>query len=204
MTQTICKLTDENMQTYNKTQWQLQQWQETDGSEELCSPGWLHYYSHPLLAAFLNPIHADFATPRLFEIEIAGKIKEDHGLKLGCTKLRLVKEIAVPAVTLEQRIKFGILCALEVYKDAKFVQWANNWLDGTDRSRAAANAAYAAARAAADAAADAAYAAAATADAAYAATNAAKSAAYAAYAAERENQKQDIIREYPPIVLIGE
>jgi hypothetical protein len=145
------------MQTYNNTQWELQQWKETDGEGDLCSPGWLHYYSDPLLAAFLNPIHAGFAAPRLFQVEVAGKVKEDHGLKLGCTKMRLVKELEMPAVTMEQRVKFGILCALEVCKNITFVQWAANWLDGTDRSKKAADAA-AAARA--DAARDAAWAAA--------------------------------------------
>ena len=134
------KLTDEKMQTRGKTQWELQQWKETNGEGELCSPGWLHYYSDPLLAAFLNPIHAKFAAPRLFQVEVAedAKVLEDHGLKLGCTKMRLVQELQFPQVTMEQRVKFGILCALEVYKDAKFVRWAANWLDGTDRSRDAA------------------------------------------------------------------
>jgi hypothetical protein len=38
----------------------------------LCGPGWLHAYESPLVAAFMNPIHADFRKPRLFEAE--GKI----------------------------------------------------------------------------------------------------------------------------------
>jgi Cu/Ag efflux protein CusF len=155
MTNIGYKLTNEKMQTYCGYQWELQQWKETNGEGELCSPGWLHYYSDPLLAAFLNPIHADFAAPRLFQVEVAedAKVLEDHGLKLGCTKMRLVKELEMPAVTMEQRVKFGILCALEVYDGAKFVQWAANWLDGTDRSEKAAWAANAAAAWAVDAAA---------------------------------------------------
>jgi hypothetical protein len=191
MTRTGYKLTDQNMRTHKGYQWELQQWKETNGEGELCSPGWLHYYSDPLLAAFLNPIHAKFAAPRLFQVEVAGKVKEDHGLKLGCTRMRLVKELEMPAVTTEQRIKFGILCALEVCKDPQFVAWAANWLDGTDRSAdaaaaraatwaaAAADAAARAATWAADAAADAAGAA----DAAWAAAAAAR-AAWAAAAAD--------------------
>jgi hypothetical protein len=169
------------MKTYNGYQWELHEWKETDGEGDLCSPGWLHYYSDPLLAAFLNPIHAKFAAPRLFQVEVAGKVKEDHGLKLGCTRMRLVKELEMPAVTTEQRIKFGILCALEVCKDPQFVAWAANWLDGTDRSKEATAAAADAAWAAADAA-DAA-AAAAAADAAAAARAAARAADAAADAA---------------------
>jgi hypothetical protein len=183
MTNIGYKLTDEKMQTYNNTQWELQEWKETSGKGELCSPGWLHYYSDPLLAAFLNPIHAKFAAPRLFQVEVAedAKVLEDHGLKLGCTKMRLVQELQFPQVTMEQRVKFGILCALEVYDDAKFVQWAAKWLDGADRSKKAAAWAADAARAAAAWAADAA--ARADADAAWAADAAARADADAAWAA---------------------
>ena len=200
MTKTGYKLTDEKMQTYHGYQWELHEWKETSGKGELCGCGWLHYYSDPLLAAFLNPIHANFDNPRLFEIEVAAdaKILEDHGLKLGCTKMRLTKELVMPAVTTEQRIKFGILCALEVCKDAKFVQWANRWLDGTDRSEKAADAAAAAAvaRAAdADAAARAAAnaAARAAADAAWAAAAWAAAAARAAAARAAEAKNIDLI-----------
>jgi hypothetical protein len=131
------KLTDENLQTHNYTQWQIGEWKETNGEGDLCGPGWLHYYSSPLLAVLLNPIHAGFENPRLFEIEVAGEIKEDRGLKFGCTKMRLVKELELPAVTMEQRIKFAIYCALEICAEPEFVKWANGWLDGTYRSRAA-------------------------------------------------------------------
>ena len=171
------KLTNELMQTYNNTQWTLRKWKETDGNGKLCSKGWLHYYSDPLLAVFLNPIHANFIYPRLFEIEVAGDIKEDRGLKFGCTRMRLLQELDLLKVTLEQRIKFGILCALEVTADPAFVKWAQGWLDGTDRSSTAAYAAAEAAEAAAYAAADAAYAAARAARAAYAAYAAAWAAA---------------------------
>jgi hypothetical protein len=208
MTNIGYKLTDQNMRTHKGYQWELQQWKETDGEGDLCSPGWLHYYSDPLLAAFLNPIHANFEAPRLFQVEVAGKVKEDHELKLGCTKMRLVKELEMPAVTMEQRVKFGILCALEVCKNITFVQWAANWLDGTDRSKEATAAAARAARAAAADAYDAAYAAARAADAydaayaaaraadayadAYAADAAARAAAWAAGAARAANAAAEI------------
>ena len=195
------KLTDKNMQTYNNTQWVLNEAKTTSGEGDLCGPGWLHFYSHPLLAVFLNPTHANFDSPRLFEIEAEGEIKNDYGLKLGCTKMTLVKELELPKVTLEQRIKFGILCALEVCKDKKFVAWAQNWLDGTDRSNAnayaanaAANAAYAANAAAYYAANAAYYAANAAANAAaYAANAAAYAANAAAYAAAKDGKPLDLI-----------
>jgi hypothetical protein len=178
------KLTNELMQTYNNTQWTLGEWKRRNGKGNLCGSGWLHYYSDAKLAAFLNPIHADFSKPRLFEIEVQGQIKEDNGLKYGCTKMRLVQELQFVSPTTEQCIKFAIYCALEVCKDEKFVQWATNWLNGTDRSiESARAAAYAAWDAAWDARAAAARAAAAAADAARAARAARAAAANAAAAA---------------------
>jgi hypothetical protein len=173
------KLTNENMQTYGDTKWTIGRWKTTSGEGDLCTSGWLHYYSDAKLAAFLNPMHAKFAQPRLFEIEVQGKIKEDRGLKYGCTKMRLIKELQFIKPTTEQCLKFAILCALEVCKDKQFVQWATNWLNGTDRSKESARAADAAA--AAYAAADAAAAAKAAKAAAWA--DAARAAAAAAWAA---------------------
>jgi hypothetical protein len=87
------KLTDQNMQTFAGAQWTLGEFKETSGAGGLCTSGWLHYYSDPILAAFLNPIHARIEKPRLFEIEVQGKIKGNNGLKFGCTKMRLIKEL---------------------------------------------------------------------------------------------------------------
>jgi hypothetical protein len=168
----LCKLTNQELQTYNNTQWAINEWQIAAGEGELCSEGWLHGYEHPLLAVLLNPIHANIENPRLFAIEVGEKIKEDEGLKFGSNKMRLIKELELPQVSLEQRIKFGILCALEVCDNAAFVTWATGWLSGADRSQKAAadGAAWAAAYYAA-------------ADAAWAAVNTATAAAAAASAA---------------------
>jgi hypothetical protein len=189
MTETLCKLTDQDLKTYNGCQWALGEWKETSGNGDLCSPGWLHGYKHPLLAVLLNPIHATFDNPRLFRIEVAGLMKDDLGLKFGATEMRLVEEISLPAVTDEQRVRFAIFCALEVCKDAKFVAWANRWLSGEDQSSAAAESAQAAAQAAAlaaeSAAAESAWAAAAlAAESAWAAAESAWAAALAAESAQ--------------------
>jgi hypothetical protein len=170
------KLTDQDIRTHNGFQWELGKEVITDGeNEELCNEHWLHYYHHVLLAVLLNPIHANIDNPRLFEAKALGKHLDDKGLKGGCTKMTLIKEIELPEITLNQQIAFGILCSLEVYKESTYILWANDWLNNVDRSAARA---YAAANAAsnANAAADAAYA-------AYAAADAADAARYAAYAA---------------------
>ena len=176
------KLVNQQLTTFNGCQWKIGIPKETSGEGDLCSSGWLHYYHDPLLAVLLNPIHADIHNPRLFTCLVEGGQKDDRGLKGGCTKLTLIKEIPLPVVTKNQKIAFGILCAQQVYSDNGGVwdNWAEKWLSGEDRSEksrvdaADADAAYAS------------YAANAAAYAAYAAADAAYAAA-AAYAASEKN-----------------
>ena len=139
------KFTDENMRTHNGYQWTLGEWKEVSGKGELCSDGWLHCYCDPLLAVLLNPIHGNYENPRLWEVEVGGAEKQDGQLKSGYTEMRLLKEIKLPVITTEQRVRFGILCAKEVCKDKKWNIWADEWLDGADRTIVTAYAAAAAA-----------------------------------------------------------
>ena len=183
MKKTLCKLTDENGRTCNNTQWGEGITHTSSGEGNLCSSGWIHFYDDPLLAVLLNPIHGNFENPILWEIEVSGAIKEDHGLKFGANSVTTIKTIKLPIITTEQKVRFAILCSLEVYKEKSFVLWAKNWLSGIDRS--AHTAAYAAdaadtVHAAVYAVHAAAHAAAHAADAAHAAAYAAHTAAYAA------------------------
>ena len=163
---------------------------------KLCTNGVIHSYSSPLVAVFLNPVHANIDNPRLLETECS-EILIDDGTKAGHKEAYGIREIKIPEITEEQRIKFAILCALEVYKNSKFSFWAKNWLSGVDRTKesahaADANAADADAYAAdADAAHAAAYAAATD---AYDA-NVANIAVYAAKAAGRNLRIQEIAEE---------
>ena len=128
------KLTNQNLKTYNSCQWTLGEWKETNGIGSLCTKGWLHCYSNPLLAILLNPVHAMIKNPKLFECEVEGKCLEDRGMKEGWTRMRLVKEIPLPEISLTQKAAFGILCAKKVCEEETWVNWANNWLNGTDRT----------------------------------------------------------------------
>ena len=142
------KLTNQDGRTRGDTQWGqgVTHTAEGDGTD-LCSDGVIHYYDSALLAVLMNPIHAGIQNPRLWEAE--GETTASDGLKGGCRSLTTLREIPLPVVTPEQRAKFGILCAMEVYHDSSWRRWARGWLDGTDRSEAAAWAAEAAVRAAA-------------------------------------------------------
>jgi hypothetical protein len=104
MLRKLYKLTDENMCTYNNTQWVLGEWKETDGEQQrLCTDSWLHAYESPFIAVLMNPDHRNFTNPRLFEAEGDGYYLDDNGLKCGVSKLRLVKEIPLPVVTNKQK-----------------------------------------------------------------------------------------------------
>jgi len=151
----------------------------TGDGTALCSSDLIHVYEHPLIAAFMNPVHADFKNPLLWECEISGESSKEGQLKSGFKVVTTIRRIDLPVISLEQRIRISIYCALRQYSDPAFVKWANGWLDGTDRS--AARAAWAAQ--AAWAAAEAAWAAQAAAWAAQAAARAAQAAAEAAWAA---------------------
>jgi hypothetical protein len=163
------KLTDKNGMTQNDTKWGENVTHEAKkGKIELCSETCIHCYSDPLMASFFNSIHADIQDPLLWEAEVYGETITD-GCKIGCRKLTTIKQIPLPEITIEQRVTIGIKAALKNYHESSFVEWAEKWLSGEDRTYAAANAAYAAYAVA--------YAAYAAANAAYAAANAAANAA---------------------------
>ncbi len=143
----LYKLTDSCGKTRGGTQWWPGVSHSGTGKGELCGPGWIHAYEHPLIAVLMNPIHADFKHPRLWEAE--GEIAiRDGQLKCGCKTLTTIREIPLPEITTEMRVRFAIMCAKEVCACLSWNAWADKWLSGEDRSGAAAGAAAGAAWAA--------------------------------------------------------
>ena len=133
----LYKITDANWETKNRTKWGPGVTHTAPGSGALCTNGWLHAYLSPELATLLNPIHAAFKDPVLWEAE--GEIgARDGQLKVGSAALTTVRTVEAPVFTMEQRVKFAILCAKAVYHDPDFVAWADAWLGGADRSYKAA------------------------------------------------------------------
>ena len=140
----LYKLTDENWETHGHTKWGPGVTHgPTSGEGGLCGSGWLHAYTSPELALLLNPIHANFRNPVLWEAE--GEIeKSDSGLKVGVRTLTTIRILDQPEITIEHLVRFAILCALEICTKPGFAAWANAWLSGADRSAYAAYTAYAA------------------------------------------------------------
>jgi hypothetical protein len=147
---TLYKLTTQENTTYNNTKWIPGEWKKTLGAGFLCSNGWLHGYSDPLVASFMNPRHANITNPKLWKAEGRGKFKDDKGLKCGYSEMRIVKEIKFPKISMKKRVEIAIHCAIiSGYDNEDFIAWALHWMDGSDRSvKAAAEAALAASAAA--------------------------------------------------------
>ena len=134
------KLTDKNNQTHGKLQWGPNvSHTATGNSDTLCSDGYIHYYKDPLLAVLLNPIHANFPNPNLWECEATG-VTINEPLKSGSKTVTTIRQIPLPEVTLTQRIAFAILCVKQVYKSTTWLTWADNWLAGINRTRQTAKA----------------------------------------------------------------
>jgi hypothetical protein len=146
----LCKLVTQSMKTRlgesNETDWATPEWHEATGTgNEPCSDAFIHYYHHPLIAVFLNPIHAAIPDPRLIAIEIDREAGTD-GLKGWCKRARMVRELAVPQLTLAQRVRAAIYIAQVDCDIPAWRRWADDWLCGKDRSHVAAEAAEMAAR----------------------------------------------------------
>lgn len=135
----LYKITDAEDKTYGGCMWGEGITVATSGEGQMCGSGFTHWYKSPLLAVFLNKIHANFdlKTAHLWEGE--GEIIKDDGMKIGCTKATTIKRVCLPEVNDIQRVAFGILCARKVCKDKFFESWSRNWLSGKDRSAEAAD-----------------------------------------------------------------
>jgi len=179
------KLTDSKDCTKD-TQWGENVTNKARGEgKNLCSHDVIHVYDHPLKAVMFNPIHTNFDEYHLWEVKVK-KVGANDTLKVGVKQCTTIRKIDAPIITTEQRVRFAILCALKVYKEKSFVDWANGWLSEKDKSASAAesaeSAAWSAAWSAASAAKSAAWSAAWSAESA--AWSAAWSAASAAWRAE--------------------
>ena len=185
-----CKLmrADDTSGTDTVLQWGENVTHRVEWGWRMCETGCLHYYAHPLLAAFMDPIHGcyttDGKTARLRRVK--ARKRASDGTKCGTERLTTLELIELPQPTTIQRVAFGVLASLAIYDAPEYVQWAEDWLSGKDRTAYAARvAAYPAAYVAADVAAYAA---------AYAARAAADVAAYvAAYAARGAAVSIDLV-----------
>ena len=130
----VYKLTDENLRAYGGFQYVLGIKATAPGVGRICSSGWLHAYEDPLLASFFSPTHIHYFHPRLYRAE--GKVGiRDGQIKLGCSSLTLIEEIPLPEINIEQRVEIAIRTVMLVYTELAWTEWAEDWLNGKDRSK---------------------------------------------------------------------
>lgn len=138
------KLLTQEMTSHGGMKWEIGKLEKAkkEGTE-MCTPQVLHFYSHPLLAVFANPIHASITNPRLFEIEVEACVNKDN-LKCASKTQRLVKELELPQLNDLQRQFVAINCAkLLPNPPSVWAEWADKWLSGEDRTPEAEKRAYA-------------------------------------------------------------
>ena len=133
-----CKLTNE----YNRTrdgftnclQWGVGITHEASGyGHTLYSDKWIYCYADPLIAVLRDCQEGRYCPfAHLWECLGEGEHLSD-GLKWGFKKLTTLRELPLPKVTPEQRVHWGILCSLEVYKEQRYAKWAAAWLRGAGR-----------------------------------------------------------------------
>lgn len=88
----------------------------------------------PLLAALANP--RTYLHPRLFSVHV-WDVSADPGNAQSYTQVKEEAE-RPPAVTLEHKLGFALAVLKAVYRNREFQQWADKWIDGTDRGEASA------------------------------------------------------------------
>ena len=153
----LYKLTDSEGKTHQDTQWGEKKTYIAKKLEQpkLCTGTVIHAYRDKNLAFLLNPIHANYTNPILWEAE--GEIIVEDWDKVGCSKLTTIKKLSNPLWTdgedrMKVRAKFAILCAeavLHLYEKnypndkrvRQAIQAAKNYLLAPTKAAGAAGAA---------------------------------------------------------------
>ena len=173
----LYKLVNADRTTYGGFRWPRRGFRppRLDGVGPLCTTNWYHAYDSTLLAVLHDPIHGRFGPDaECFSIHVdaddIGRL--DGQMKVGFRAGVVGETVPLPKVTTEQRVRYGIACASQVYDGLKWTRWAKGWIYSADRSassaasaarstfsadhtaRSAANAAWGAASAAREASAD--------------------------------------------------
>jgi hypothetical protein len=117
--------------------WQGRQWGEDVSHTETNDNYYFTCYQSPTVAALMVAANDEYKNHRLWVAEPFGDIT-NYDYREISTGMKTLREVETPTLTIEQRITFGIVCALNTVEHALFQQWGFNWLKGKDRSKEAA------------------------------------------------------------------
>jgi len=96
-------------------------------------------YHGPQTASYMYPCYEGIKNPKLWLC--AGQaLSRNEGLRSCFAKVTTTKEFKMTWPTTEQRITFGILCAMNLVMHPDFREWAKKYLLGVDQSKEAAHA----------------------------------------------------------------
>ncbi|MFV1996599.1 MAG: hypothetical protein ACC641_01185 [Acidiferrobacterales bacterium] len=83
-----------------------------------------------LVAIMLNPWHAQLETPKMLELHFTSIAIDTSDPTIRMS----VREVTLPEITTDQKIIFGLMVVSTVFNNNQFNQWAEKWIDGSDRS----------------------------------------------------------------------
>jgi hypothetical protein len=125
-------ITNQNNKTWRDVQWG----ENVSHTEE--NPNY-HFvvYNSPLVASYMYPCYEGIENPKLWNAigENPENIIESFRSKFS--KLTTINECNIKLPTNEQRINFGILCAVNVVQYPPFLNWAFKYLKGENEKESA-------------------------------------------------------------------
>lgn len=126
------KLTTPSLETYGGFTYAVGVTHTADLSRpaRLCTPGVLHAYTHPEMAALMAPAHTTCRAA--WWAESADPTPINDGTKVGVRSLRLVAPLILPRPTIEQRIQWALACVWsDPHTPVAYQPWAARWLSGS-------------------------------------------------------------------------
>ena len=127
-------ITDQENKTWGDVQWgeNISHEQENDNYHFVV-------FNSPETARYLYPSCEGTKNPKIWNASGENMSRND-GFRTRFAKLTTISELAFSLPTNEQRINFGILCALNVMLYEPFKTWALKYLRGEDQTKESAQA----------------------------------------------------------------
>jgi len=140
----VIKLVNSSLTTYNNTKWEIGKWNKVDkfNNDLNNGAGGFHSYDTLPIAALHNYLLCGkkyrINNPRPFSALIGGDAVGNKYM-FKTSSLCIETELIFPSINNINMVAYGILCAKSVFNNVEFIKWAHNWLNGNDRSIAAAD-----------------------------------------------------------------
>jgi len=118
--------------------WRDVQWGENISHDEENFNYHFAVYHGPQTASYMYPCYEGIKEPKLWLAAGRG-LSMNEGLRSYYSQLTTTKEFAITWPTTEQRITFGILCAMNLVMHPEFREWGKKYLKGDDQTKESAH-----------------------------------------------------------------